>query len=93
MEGCQLEQMGRDKALPEETNYQDLLSKTNILQSNHIRQSSLHCSASVCAVLATMTWINLLVEDEVGPVSKQRVFSGLFFFSSALCLLFTIIQS
>lgn len=53
-----MEQMGGDRALPEETNYQDFVSKTNILQSNHILQSLLHCSLCVCTVLVTMTWIN-----------------------------------
>lgn len=43
VEGCQVEQMGGDRALPEETNYQHFVSKTNILQPNHILQSSLHC--------------------------------------------------
>lgn len=33
MEGCQIEQMGGERALPEETNYQKFVSKTNILQS------------------------------------------------------------
>ena len=43
-----MEQMGGDSALPEETNYQDFGSKTNILQSNHILQSLLHCSVCMC---------------------------------------------
>lgn len=58
VEGCQMEQMGGDSALPEQTNYQDFGSKTNILQSNHMPQSSLHCSVFVCAVFVTMTWLN-----------------------------------
>lgn len=43
-----MEQMGGDRALPEETNYRDFVSKTNILQSNHILQSLQHCSMCVC---------------------------------------------
>lgn len=58
VEGCQMEQMGGDRVVPEETNYQDFGSKTNILQSNHILQSSLHCSVSVRTVLVTMTWLD-----------------------------------
>ena len=42
-----MEQMGGDRVLPEETNYQDFICKTNILQSNHILQSLLYCSLCV----------------------------------------------
>lgn len=58
-----MEQTGRDSALPEGTNYQDFISKTNILQSNHILHSLLHCSVCVCTVLVTMTWINCRGRD------------------------------
>lgn len=50
VEGCQVEQMGGDRALPEETNYQHFVSKTNILQPNHMLQSLLHCSRVVYIV-------------------------------------------
>lgn len=53
-----MEQMGGDRVVPEETNYQDFGSKTNILQSNHILQSSLHCSVFVRTVFVTMTWLD-----------------------------------
>lgn len=45
-----MKQMGGDRPLPEETNYQTFSSKTNILQTNHIVPTLLHCSECVYCV-------------------------------------------
>lgn len=79
-----MEQTGRDSALPEGTNYQDFISKTNILQSNHILHSLLHCSVCVCVYrisdndLDQLSWKRL---DQFPRHYSRAVAAHIYFFN------------
>lgn len=85
VEGCQIEQMGGDRALPEETNYQKFVSKTNILQSNHIVQSLPHCSVCMCVYCISDNGLDQLTCDGRHWISSWAIIAVNFSLALSFC--------